>query len=98
MKNLQKFFSHKSFKKHKDTLIFSRLDDFDNFSDIIKELFLLSKQTVMLKDTNGYFNLEFLEFTEFLCRLGRFLYKSNYVKTYGIDRVEIKISKAEAAF
>ena len=38
----------------------------------------------------------FIEFLEFLCRVGAHCYKSNYVKTYGLDRVDRKISKAEA--
>jgi hypothetical protein len=42
-----------------------------------------------------YKELVFIEFLEFICRIGIFSYKSNYVKTYGLDRIDIKISKAE---
>ena len=65
--------------------------------ELTKQMFISSKQAVV-DDANekSYQQINFLEFLEFLCRVGMHCYKSNYVKTYGLDRVELKISKAEA--
>ena len=65
--------------------------------DLTMQMFISSKQAVV-EDMEGlgYHQMDFLEFLEFLCRVGMHCYKSNYVKTYGLDRVETKISKAEA--
>ena len=62
----------------------------------IQETFICSKQLVIQDDDQKHYkNLVFIEFLEFISRIGQLAYKSNYVRQYGLDRVEVRISKAE---